>query len=503
MSRFAVNVIANVAGQGWSILISLAFIPLYIKFLGIEAYGLIGFYTMLQGLLQVLDFGLSPTMNRELARYAALPGTSGEARDFVRTLEVGYWLLGFAIGWVVWASAPFIAIHWVKARAIPVNVVQQAVMMMGVVVALQWPLSFYGSGLMGLQRQVLFNSVVIAMATLGSGGAALILWKVSPTITAFFAWQVGIGAIQVVLITFLLWRSLPHSSRPAQMRLGLIRNIWRFSIGMGGLTLSGIVLAQLDKAMLSNMLSLEMFGYYMLAGALGRGLCVLITPVFNAIFPRFSLLVAEGDTKSLKELYHLSSQLMVVLVLPLAAVVALFSDDILRLWIGNAETAHNAAPIASMLVIGTALNGLMNLPYALQLAYGWTRIGLYITTLLIFTLVPVIVFMTTHFGAVGAAAAWVLLNVIYMVIGIPLTHRRLLRGEARRWCLEDIGLPLTAALLSAGLGRWLIHSPLSPMAALGCLPAVLLSSLVAALLAASRIRAWLLVRLAKIRPIYA
>lgn len=225
--------------------------------------------------------------------------------------------------------------------------------------------------------------------------------------------------------------------------------------------------------------------------------------MFNAIFPRFSLLVAEGDTKSLKELYHLSSQLMVVLVLPLAAVVALFSDDILRLWIGNAETAHNAAPIASMLVIGTALNGLMNLPYALQLAYGWTRIGLYITTLLIFTLVPVIVFMTTHFGAVGAAAAWVLLNVIYMVIGIPLTHRRLLRGEARRWCLEDIGLPLTAALLSAGLGRWLIHSPLSPMAALGCLPAVLLSSLVAALLAASRIRAWLLVRLAKIRPIYA
>ncbi len=503
MSRFAVNVIASIVGQGWSTLISLAFVPLYIKFLGIEAYGLVGFYIMLQGLLQALDFGLSPTMNRELARYSALPGTSGEARDFVRTLEVGYWLLGFAIGWVVWAAAPFIATHWVKPSAMPVHDVQQAVMMMGVVVALQWPLSFYGSGLMGLQRQVLLNSVTIAMSTLGSAGAILILWKVSPTITAFFTWQVGISAVQVALITFLLWRSLPHSSRPPKIDLGLFRERWRFAAGMGGITISAIILTHLDKLILSKMLNLEMFGYYMLAGVIGRGLYVFITPVFNAIFPRFSALVAAGDTNGLRELYHRASQLMAVLILPLAAVVALFSYDIMLLWIANPEAARTAAPIVTLLVIGTALNGLMNLPYALQLAYGWTRIGLYITTLLIFTLVPATVFMTTHFGAVGAAAVWVLLNVIYVLIGIPLTHRRLLKGEAWRWCLEDIGLPLTAALVPVGLGRWLIHSPLSPIAALACLSAVLLSSLAATSLAASRIRSWLLVIVARMRLAHA
>lgn len=36
------NVIANYLGQGWRVLMSLAFVPLYIKYLGIEAYGLIG-----------------------------------------------------------------------------------------------------------------------------------------------------------------------------------------------------------------------------------------------------------------------------------------------------------------------------------------------------------------------------------------------------------------------------------------------------------------------------
>ncbi len=64
------NIIANFAGQGWAALMALAFVPLYIKFLGIEAYGLIGFFAMLQGAFQILDFGLSQTMNREMARYS-------------------------------------------------------------------------------------------------------------------------------------------------------------------------------------------------------------------------------------------------------------------------------------------------------------------------------------------------------------------------------------------------------------------------------------------------
>jgi len=52
------NIIANFAGQGWTALMALAFVPLYIKFLGIEAYGLIGFFAMLQGtLIELVVFG--------------------------------------------------------------------------------------------------------------------------------------------------------------------------------------------------------------------------------------------------------------------------------------------------------------------------------------------------------------------------------------------------------------------------------------------------------------
>ena len=94
MSPVKKNFVANLTGSGWSAILGLACTPLYVKFLGMEAYGLIGFYLTMNGVIQVLDLGLSPTMTREMARYSALPEKAGEARDFVRTLEIGYWLIG-------------------------------------------------------------------------------------------------------------------------------------------------------------------------------------------------------------------------------------------------------------------------------------------------------------------------------------------------------------------------------------------------------------------------
>ena len=49
----------------------LAFVPLYIHYLGVEAWGLVGLMTMLQALLTLLDMGLTPTLSREMARFQA------------------------------------------------------------------------------------------------------------------------------------------------------------------------------------------------------------------------------------------------------------------------------------------------------------------------------------------------------------------------------------------------------------------------------------------------
>ena len=82
------NLIANWIGQGWIALMGIAFVPLYIKYLGIEAYGLIGFFILLQNGLSIFDMGMSPTLTREMARFTGTEDNTKEIRKLLRSIEI-------------------------------------------------------------------------------------------------------------------------------------------------------------------------------------------------------------------------------------------------------------------------------------------------------------------------------------------------------------------------------------------------------------------------------
>ena len=86
----------------------------------------------------------------------------------------------------------------------------------------------------------------------------------------------------------------------------------------------------------------------------------------------------------------------------------------------------------------------MTVPFALQLAYGWTALALYTNLAAIFVAVPLLLAFTSRFGPTGAAVVWLLVNISYLLMYIPMTHRHLLKGEQRKWYLTDAGQPLVA-----------------------------------------------------------
>jgi O-antigen/teichoic acid export membrane protein len=154
---------------------------------------------------------------------------------------------------------------------------------------------------------------------------------------------------------------------------------------------------------------------------------------------------------------------MSVLILPVTAVIAFFSYEVLLLWTQNPTTAEKTHILVSILIIGTAFNGLMNLPYALQLAHGWTRLGFYVNLVSVVVLVPLTIFMTWKYGAVGAAVVWVILNSGYILIAVPLMHRRLLPAEKWLWYKKDVGMPLVVAFLTAAAGRLFFYGPMTQL----------------------------------------
>jgi O-antigen/teichoic acid export membrane protein len=490
MSAFSKNVIANYVGKGWSGLMSLVFIPVYINFMGIEAYGLVGFFMTLQVVFSLLDMGLSTALNRELARSSAARHDAAITRDLVRTLEVVYCIVGAGIAGLVAALAPLIANNWIKSGSLSTQTVTGVIQLMGMTLALQWPFALYSGGLMGLQRQLPLNAVTIMVSTLRWGGAALILWLVAPTIQAFFTWQVIVSAVQTLVTGIVLWKCLPKASRPARFDRQMLIKIWRFAAGMTGISAMAIILTQLDKIVLSKLLSLEVFGYYTLATVVASSLILLVNPIFSAVFPSFSQLVADDDHGGLKRRYHAVCQLVSVVVIPAAVVLALFSKEILLLWTGDSITAGNAHALISVLVIGTAINSLLHLPYALQLAHGWTKFALVSNVIAVVLLGPTIIWAATQYGALGAAITWVTLNCGYVFIGMPMMHKRLLQGELKRWYLIDIGLPLLGSLAVALLGRWLFPAHTSILTAVIWLLTISALTLLAAALATPSLRLW-------------
>ena len=85
MNLLQKNITANFLGSTWQALIGLIFVPFYIKFMGIESWGLVGFFITLQAIFGLLDMGLTSTLNRELARLSVMPHKEQEMRNLVRT----------------------------------------------------------------------------------------------------------------------------------------------------------------------------------------------------------------------------------------------------------------------------------------------------------------------------------------------------------------------------------------------------------------------------------
>lgn len=482
------NVSANFVGRGWAALTYFAAVPAYIGFLGIEAFGLLGLFLTIVALSMLLELGLSTTLNRELARHAEIGTSPAEARDLLRTLEYLYWGLAAAVGGLVAVASPFLATHWLDASSLSSQTLATALVLMGAALFVQWPFTLYSGGLMGLQRFVTLNVIVVVMMTVRNGGAILVLWLVSPTITAFFIWQAIATGAQTLLTAWALWAAMPRAQTRARFRRAQLVRTWRFAAAMTVNSILVVVLTQLDKVLLSNLLSLKAFGYYSVAALVANGFVFLILPIFQAMFPRLTELVAAEDEHALKRTYHRGCQLMAVVVLPLALVVAFFAPQILDLWIGDAATVENTKQLVSLLVVGTALNGLMNIPYALTLAYGWTRFALVLNSVAVAVLIPLLVIATRRYGATGAAALWVALNAGYLLIGIQVLHRRLIPSEKLRWYVQDVGFPLAAALVVVALSRLVLPDGSSDFLTLIWMVTTLLTSFLAAMAASSDLR---------------
>jgi len=212
MGKIKRNIAANMGGRVWSNLISLLFIPVYLHFLGIDNYGLIGFWITLVSVLSILDFGMGLTLTREMARLSTDPNNDRLLWDTLRSFEIIYWTLALTSGALIWIAAPAISNEWLNSASMPVETVIRSIRIMAAVFVFQFPFALYLGGIMGLQRQVLASGIQAGFGSMRGILASAVLWLISPTIEAFFYCQLIVSLLQTVFAAAALRRNLPFRS---------------------------------------------------------------------------------------------------------------------------------------------------------------------------------------------------------------------------------------------------------------------------------------------------
>lgn len=482
------NIIANYLGQAWGALMGLAFVPFYLRYLGLEAYGLIGVFVLLQTLLGLLDLGLTPALSREISRFKAGAHSLALIRDLLRSIELISLGLAIAIFLLIAALSGWIATDWVKAEQLPPDEIARAFTIMGGVIALRFFENVYRSGLIGLQHQVLLNVITSVAATVRGVGAVMVLAWFSPTISAFFLWQGAVSAVSALAMLVALYRRVPMTIWAPRFSKRALAGVWKFAGGMLCITFLSLMLTQLDKVILSKLISLEQYGYYALAATVANLLYMVITPISQVYYPHFSALLVRQDASALAHSYHKAAQSVSVVAGSIGFLLIAFSEPLVFLWTHDAALAERVAPIVSVLALGTLINGFLWIPHQMQLAHGITDLAVRTNVIAILIVAPALWWIAPRYGPLGTAWVWVALNMGYVLFNAHLMYRRVLHDQRRAWYLQDVGLPFLVLSLTALACRWGLPPASSLVGAAATLAFVLCALLIASSIAAPTIR---------------
>ena len=452
------NITANYLGQIYTSLIAILTVPLLVRYMGIEAYGLVGFYAMLQGWFVLLDMGLTPAISREAARHKGGGIDALALRRLVRALEGVFLALGAVAMLALLLSAEEISKNWLTIEKLDVTQVQHVVGIIAVIVVLRWVCGLYRGIITGFEQLVWLSAFTSAIATIRFVLVLPYLIFVGATPIHFFGYQLAIAVAETFVLVTKTYRLMPELLEPVRIRWQWdpLRNVMHFALSAAFTSAVWVLVTQADKLILSGMIPLSEYAVYTMGVLIAGGITILTAPVMAAIMPRMVKLDTEGDEISLVNLYRECTQLVGLVIVPFVVILTLFPVQVMTAWTGQADIANRAAPILSLYAIGNGILAFAGFSYMLQVARG--NLKLHVVGNLIFVLLflPMLYFAVTRFGMVGAGYAWIIANLFPFVVWLPVVHRKFLKGVHLRWLVEDVLAIALLPTLVAGLAWYFV-----------------------------------------------
>ena len=433
------NIVANFFGLIYVTAIAIIVVPFYLDYLGAEAYGLVGFFALMQSWMLLMDMGLSPTLSREVAK---VKNSTIEKlfifKKLFHSLEFIFIVWGLIISSSIVMFSDWISLNWLQIESLNIQDVSYCISLMGIMVGLRLLGSLYRSGIIGAEEQVWLTIASSVIVTLKFAGVLLVLIFIGTDIKYFFEYQMIIAILEFIILSTKFYKIMDIGRFKFYFSYQNVKPILPFAISVAYTGGIWIIATQLDKLLLSGLLPLKEYGYFVLVGMVSNAVLQISDPIAKALLPRMVNFVKSNREVEMLDIYKKVTQITAIIVFSVVGVIGLYSNELLYSWTGTLEAAKWGENILSWYVLGNAFLAMSAFPYYLQYAYGELKINVQFETIKLLFSVPLVIWSIYNYGAIGAALTWFVLQFITFLVYPPIVHNKFALGIHTDWVMKDI-----------------------------------------------------------------
>jgi len=403
VDAIAHNTILNLAGQGLPLLVGVFAVPVILRGLGIERFGLLALCWGVLGYFGMFDLGLGKATTKAVAEVLGrgelqrLPALAG-------TCLLSHAVVGLLGGLAMAGLTPLMVTRILKISPALVPEARTSLLILSAAV----PVVVSSAALRGILE--------------AGQRFALVNWVKAPANSLVFlipaiAAQFGIGLPGIVLFiglgrlgAALAYWKLCHHAFPVlrnalRVDTSLIAPLLSFGSWVTVSNVVGPVLAYLDRFLIGSVISVSAVAYYSGPYELVARLWILPWSLVVTLFPAVAVLSANGAHAEMRQIYGRSVKAVVMVVGPMVLLLVFLAQDILRLWLGT-DFALASAPVLRILAVGVLVVSAANVPFTFLQSLGRADIPAKFHLLELPVYVCLAWWMISRSGIFGAAMAW-------------------------------------------------------------------------------------------------
>ena len=415
----------NLLGQSLPVIAAFLFVPLLVRGLGVERFGILSLAWMLIGYFSLFDLGMGGALTRMVSERLA-SRREAEVPALVWTSLVLTCAMGLVGTVVIAALAPWLVSDVLK---VPVAFRAETIGLLEVL-AFSLPVVTGTAALSGTlaaqQRFGVLNAIRIPMGIFTYGGPLLVLPFGASLVPIAIVLAVGRGIAGLVHLAACL-ATTPGLRQAVRLDRRLVRPLASFGGWMTVTSAVGPLMVYMDRFLIGGMLSMAMVAYYTTPYDLTSRMWILSLPVVGVLFPAFAA-CSRTDPPRAARLFDWGLRTVALLLFPAALLLGTFAAEILRFWLGP-DFAAQGAPVLRLLAVGMFVNGLAQVALALVQGSGRPDLGarLHLVELPLY-LTAVWLLIRAH-GIEGAAMAWLGRVSVDAIALFFLAARQLPRGR--------------------------------------------------------------------------